>query len=350
MDSIAKPITKEFCKVVSQNGGDILDVGFGLGYSANFFIEMGVESYTCIEINPQIYEKAREWSKDKPNVDIILGDWIDVIPTLNKKFDGIFMDTYGDDYEKYSSFEKYCLNIAKENCVLSIYEYPKVRSIDDLNRKRFYFEQNSYELLLKPYHHVSWTYFSLSKFRKERVCDMKRNLIPKTLCNQIISQNKYQLSYSEKERIIDGITHKRSFWSCKLENNPTLFRILNKKLLTRYQDVDFENVVCWFVKYSVGDKYDRHVETIKELSLNSDEQYKMTIDVYLNAGYDGGDLLIYDEFHKNSRKIYSRVKPNVGDVFTYKPYQHCEYSEVFKGNKYQLVILLKNKDLKRQII
>ena len=34
MDKIAKPITEEFCNVVGKSGGHILDVGFGLGYSA----------------------------------------------------------------------------------------------------------------------------------------------------------------------------------------------------------------------------------------------------------------------------------------------------------------------------
>ena len=91
----AKSITEIFSYVVSQNGGDVLDIGFGMGFSANKISEL-VDTYTCIEINPQIYEKAKEWAKDKSNVEIIFGDWIDVIPTLNKKFDGIFFDTHND--------------------------------------------------------------------------------------------------------------------------------------------------------------------------------------------------------------------------------------------------------------
>ena len=31
--------------------------------------------------------------KDKQNVHLHFGDWIDIIPSLNKKFDGIYMDT-----------------------------------------------------------------------------------------------------------------------------------------------------------------------------------------------------------------------------------------------------------------
>lgn len=350
MDEVAKPITKEFCKVVSQNGGDILDVGYGLGYSANFFIDMGVESYTCIEKDYETYKNALRWSKNRSNITILYGDWIDVIPRLNKKFDGIFMDTYGDDYEKYKSFERYCTNIANENCILSIYEYGKVRPIEELNRKRFYLEQGNYELLLKPYHHVSWTYFSLSKFTKEKVCDIKRNIIPDTLCNQIISQNKYEVKFSEKETLIDGVLHRRRFSSCKLKPNNTLFQLLNEKVLTRYQSVDFTDVTCWFVKYDIKDLYDRHVETLKGIDIESDEQYTMTIDIYLNNGYQGGELLVYEDYTKNNKKIYSKIQTRVGDVVTYKPYQHSKYSEVIEGEKYQIIILLRNSDLKKQII
>ena len=41
----------------------------------------------------------------KDNVHLYFGDWIDVIPTLDVKFDGIFLDTYDDP--NYSKFEDY---------------------------------------------------------------------------------------------------------------------------------------------------------------------------------------------------------------------------------------------------
>ena len=114
MDKIAKPLTHKFCELVGSTKGHVLDIGFGLGYSANNFYNMGVKSYTCIEINERIYLHALEWAKDKPNVKIILGNWIDIIPSLNNKFDGIFMDTYED--ENYSKFEDYAKMVSNENC------------------------------------------------------------------------------------------------------------------------------------------------------------------------------------------------------------------------------------------
>ena len=90
MDKIAKDITEEFCKVVHTPNACILDVGFGLGYSANKFYELGVKSLTIIEINEQIYRKAQEWAEDKPNVKVLMGDWELVIPelrTAGQKYD-----------------------------------------------------------------------------------------------------------------------------------------------------------------------------------------------------------------------------------------------------------------------
>ena len=53
----------------------------------------------------------------KDNVNIIYGDWIDIIPTLNKKFDGIFMDTYED--KNYSKFEDYDFGVQKFDRIIS---------------------------------------------------------------------------------------------------------------------------------------------------------------------------------------------------------------------------------------
>ena len=72
--------------------GDVLEIGFGMGISANYIQEKGVKSHTICEINPQILERLKEWAKDKPNVNIVEGDWFETLPKLDKKFDGIWYD------------------------------------------------------------------------------------------------------------------------------------------------------------------------------------------------------------------------------------------------------------------
>ena len=347
MDVVAKPITREFCNIVGSSRGDILDIGFGLGYSANNFYSIGVKSYTCIEINKQIYEIACNWAKDKDNVTIILGDWIDIIPTLDKKFDGIFMDTYED--ENYSKFEEYAKLVSKENCCLSIWEYPEFKNSELLNLKKIFFKPGLYELKLKSFHEIGWTYFVAGEFRKDKWFESK-NILSKELCDEIIKENKDLVTKENAERVIDGISHKRNWNKVDLKYNSEFEEILNKTIFSSFKNIDINNIRCWFVSYDKGQLYDRHVETIKGLSLNDKEQYVTTYDFNLNDGYDGGDIEIYDIWLKNDRETYSLVRPKVGECLIYKPYQHITQKEITKNTKYQILVMVKNKELKKNLI
>ena len=96
-------IMKKSVDFVCERGGDILEIGFGMGISAGFIQDNNPVSHTIIELHPQVAKKAREWATDKPNVTVLEGDWYDVLPTLlegtiqitHKKFDGVFFDPYG---------------------------------------------------------------------------------------------------------------------------------------------------------------------------------------------------------------------------------------------------------------
>jgi len=163
MDSASKSLMDMYSYVVCQNGGNVLDVGFGMGYSANKMSELA-DHYTCIEINPQIYDKATEWAKDKPNVDIIFGDWCEVIPTLTKRFNGIFMDTHDDS--NYIKFEEYCRVIAEENCIISIFNYFTLKNQDELNCYEFRLEPHKFTKIVSPVHTINWTVFKGNNFIK----------------------------------------------------------------------------------------------------------------------------------------------------------------------------------------
>jgi protein-L-isoaspartate O-methyltransferase len=77
--------------------GDVLEIGFGMGISAQFIQDIGVDSHTIVEIHPVIAERAREWAKDKPNVTIVEADWFEVVDSL-EKYDGIFYDAELDPH------------------------------------------------------------------------------------------------------------------------------------------------------------------------------------------------------------------------------------------------------------
>ena len=81
---------------VTEDGGDILEIGFGMGISANYIQSHSISSHTILENHPEIIPKAVEWANGKSNVTIISQSWADVTGSLST-YDGIFYDTYGDE-------------------------------------------------------------------------------------------------------------------------------------------------------------------------------------------------------------------------------------------------------------
>ncbi len=83
----------EACINALQPSGDVLEVGFGLGYSATQIQKYHPKSHTIIECDPIVIEKAQGWAKNYPNVKIIQGYWQDLLKNLGL-FDAIFFDDY----------------------------------------------------------------------------------------------------------------------------------------------------------------------------------------------------------------------------------------------------------------
>jgi len=81
---------------VCQNGGDILEIGFGMGLSAGYIQQHSITSHTICENHPDILPKAQKWASTRPNVTIIAQDWYEALPSLGT-YDGIFYDAFGDD-------------------------------------------------------------------------------------------------------------------------------------------------------------------------------------------------------------------------------------------------------------
>ena len=90
------PLMEASAAYVCQNGGDILEIGFGMGISADYIQSHSIASHTIVENHPEIIPKAQAWAEGKPNVTIVTGSWYDVKDTLST-YDGLFYDTWGDD-------------------------------------------------------------------------------------------------------------------------------------------------------------------------------------------------------------------------------------------------------------
>jgi hypothetical protein len=81
-------------KLVSnlQPCGDVLEIGFGLGYSADEIQKHDIQSHTIIESDKNVIKKLEFWAKQqKHKVIIVEGAWQNKLQQL-KKFDSVFFD------------------------------------------------------------------------------------------------------------------------------------------------------------------------------------------------------------------------------------------------------------------
>src|ERR1700722_11822816 len=81
------------CIDALQPFGDVLEIGFGLGYSSDRIQSYHPKSHTIIEYHPVVAARARKWAEQHPNVTIIENTWQAALSKLGK-FDCIFFDDY----------------------------------------------------------------------------------------------------------------------------------------------------------------------------------------------------------------------------------------------------------------
>ena len=96
------PLMSASAAYVCQNGGDILEIGFGMGISAGYIQSHSINSHTIIENHPDIIPRAQAWASGKSNVTVVTGNWYSIKDNLST-YDGLFYDTFGDDDMQYFS-------------------------------------------------------------------------------------------------------------------------------------------------------------------------------------------------------------------------------------------------------
>lgn len=88
----------EACIDKLQPKGDVLEIGFGMGYSATQIQKYNPKSYTIVECDPTVIKTCEEWAKDYNNVTIIESKWQDVICTDKiGKYNEVFFDDFPND-------------------------------------------------------------------------------------------------------------------------------------------------------------------------------------------------------------------------------------------------------------
>jgi len=124
-------IMKASADYICENGGDILEIGFGMGISADHIQANDIDSHTIVENHPQVIEKLKVWAQDKPNVIIIEGDWYQIKDSLSI-YDGIFYDTYGED--NWVKFSNVISSLVKPNAKVTWWNNePSANTIQDID-------------------------------------------------------------------------------------------------------------------------------------------------------------------------------------------------------------------------
>jgi guanidinoacetate N-methyltransferase len=108
--------------------GDVLEVGFGLGYSATEIQKYDIKTHTIIENNPVVLEELKKWAKKQPHqVNVVSGDWQTTLRTLSK-FDAVFFDDSPSEDNPdeastrvYDFYYQILRDHANENCRMTWY-------------------------------------------------------------------------------------------------------------------------------------------------------------------------------------------------------------------------------------
>ena len=112
----------EKCVDFMKPYGDVLEVGWGMGYSATQIMKWKPSSYTVLEPDPVVYNKAVEWAKDYSNVTVLQQAWPDTTGLF--KYDSFFFDPY---------LEGDLSDVTINNCAVT---YFVVECVKKLARKR----------------------------------------------------------------------------------------------------------------------------------------------------------------------------------------------------------------------
>ena len=85
------PLMEEHAARLCTSGGDVLNVGFGMGIIDTAIAARQPRSHTIVEAHPEVYERmVKDGWTTRPGVRVLFGRWQDVLPKLDEpQFDGV---------------------------------------------------------------------------------------------------------------------------------------------------------------------------------------------------------------------------------------------------------------------
>jgi hypothetical protein len=115
-----KPYMEASIDILNPHG-DVLEIGFGFGYSATQIMKYKPKSYTIIECDPNIIQNINRWREKYPEtpIHIVKGKWQDTLFTLGT-FDEIYFDDYPFDITQQSSHMEKIVSQKRINIFLDL--------------------------------------------------------------------------------------------------------------------------------------------------------------------------------------------------------------------------------------
>lgn len=91
------PFMNKLAEVAASRGGRVLEVGFGLGISANSIQQQPLNEHIILEANTEVFKTLQTFKNSAPHKVSAIGPnlWQNSLPTIeNNSIDGILYDTY----------------------------------------------------------------------------------------------------------------------------------------------------------------------------------------------------------------------------------------------------------------
>ncbi|KDD74705.1 hypothetical protein H632_c1123p0, partial [Helicosporidium sp. ATCC 50920] len=116
-----RPLMERHAAMLCAAGGDVMNVGFGMGIVDGCIASHAPRSHTIVEAHPGVLARMRaEGWYDRPGVRVVEGRWQDVLRQLDS-YDGIFFDTYGEDGEDLREFHRHLPALLKPKGIYSFF-------------------------------------------------------------------------------------------------------------------------------------------------------------------------------------------------------------------------------------
>ncbi|KAL1510463.1 hypothetical protein AB1Y20_006770 [Prymnesium parvum] len=117
------PLMETHADRLCAAGGDVLNVGFGMGIVDSAIARRAPRSHTIIEAHPDVYARMeREGWTSRPGVRVLFGRWQEVLPAFEGPcFDAVFYDTYGEHDADMADFHDELPRILRRGGVYSFF-------------------------------------------------------------------------------------------------------------------------------------------------------------------------------------------------------------------------------------